>query len=63
MRTITFCFNKANRTYACWAPVCAGATDIYSGMPCFAALYPFEKNNLTALARLVVLGRPDNYLS
>ena len=50
VRTITLCFNKANRTYACWAPICAGAPDIYSGMPCFAALYPFEK--ITSLRRL-----------
>ncbi|MBP7810973.1 MAG: hypothetical protein KA006_01470 [Neisseria sp.] len=26
MRTITLCFHKANRTYAGWAPACAGAT-------------------------------------
>ena len=29
MRTITLCFHKANRTYAGWAPACAGATDIW----------------------------------
>ena len=44
MRTITLCFHKANRTYAGWAPACAGVTDIWF----CKSLRPSEKKFQTA---------------